>query len=150
MVEANWENGQIIFTPLNLYLEYILLGYDKFLKEHIKDLNLTYGELSYIFNIYYYQPISQKDLADKMYVSEANITKIVKKLEKKEYVTRIVDSNNKSRKLLSLSDEGERIFHIILKYSNEWEQKVTDSLNYKEIETFKHLAYRLSENSADI
>ena len=103
-----------------------------------------------MFNIFCNKEISQKDLADLMYVSEANVTKIVKKLEKKGYLVRHKDENNKSRNLLSLSDKGKLIVNKLVKLSNEWEINLTKSYDMKKRDEIKDLLYELSENSVDI
>lgn len=51
MVDVNWENDRIVLTPTNLYMEYILLSYNNYLKEKLDDIEITYGELTYIYNI---------------------------------------------------------------------------------------------------
>ena len=35
MVEKNWKDDRIVLTPINLYMEYILLSYNNFLKEKL-------------------------------------------------------------------------------------------------------------------
>ena len=80
MVEKNWKEDRIVLTPINLYMEYILLSYNNFLKEKLDDVSITYGELTYIYNIKYYPSISQRELADTLFVSVANVAKMIKKL----------------------------------------------------------------------
>ncbi len=79
MVKFNLDEYKY-FTPLTAYMEFILLNYNNFLKNHLKNSDISNREFLYLFNIFYNKEISQKDLADLMYVSEANVTKIVKKL----------------------------------------------------------------------
>ena len=83
MVDVNWENDRIVLTPINLYMEYILLSYNDFLKKKLTDIEITYGELTYIYNIKFYPSISQRELSETLFVSEANVAKMVKKLVKK-------------------------------------------------------------------
>ena len=94
MVEVNWENDRIILTPTNLYMEYILLSYNNFLKKKLDDVQITYGELTYIYNIKFYPGISQRQLADTLFVSEANVAKMVKKLVKKDLVEKKKDKSD--------------------------------------------------------
>ncbi|MBP3225319.1 MAG: MarR family transcriptional regulator, partial [Methanobrevibacter sp.] len=61
------------------------------------------------------------DLAELLFVSESNVTQIIKKLEKNGYVVRNPDSSNKSRKILNLTTEGKNIVFMILKEMYEWE-----------------------------
>ncbi|MBQ6219309.1 MAG: MarR family transcriptional regulator [Methanosphaera sp.] len=150
MVKFNIDDELKYFTPLTVYMEYILLNYNNFLKNHLKDSDISTRDFLYLINIFFNKGISQKDLADLMYVSEANITKIVKKLEKKGYVVKNKDEKNKSRNLLFLSKKGELIVYQMVKLSIEWETKLTEAYDVDKRDDIKDLFYELSENSVDI
>ena len=125
MVEFNVSEEIKYVTPFTMYMEYILLNYNNFLGNHLKKENITTREFLYLFNIFYNKNISQKELAELMYVSEANIAKIVKKLVEKGYVSRRKDDDNKSRNLLTLTKEGISIVLQLVKITIEWETKVS-------------------------
>ena len=150
MVKFNTKEELKYFAPFTIYMEYILMNYNNFLKDHLKNKDITTKDFLYLFNIFSNKNISQKDLADLMFVSEANITKILKKLEKKGYIERKKDENNKSRNIIFLSNEGELLVYQLVKYSIEWETKVSKFFDIKEMENFKDLLYELSENSVDV
>ena len=96
MDDIDWKNDRILITPINLYMEYLLLSYNDYLLNKLKDVEITHGELTYIYNIKYFSPISQRQLAEKLYVSEANVAKRIKKLVNKGLVKKTKDENNKS------------------------------------------------------
>ena len=150
MVNINWENDRIVFTPTNLYMEYILLSYNNFLKENLDDVQITYGELTYIYNIKFYPGISQRELAETLFVSEANIAKMVKKLINKGLVEKRKDENNKSRNILFLTDKGEEVFIKINVLTCGWERKITKKLSNDKYFEFKEILYELSKESADL
>lgn len=150
MVNINWENDRIVFTPTNLYMEYILLSYNNFLKENLDDVQITYGELTYIYNIKFYPGISQRELAETLFVSEANIAKMVKKLVNKGLVEKRKDENNKSRNILFLTDKGEEVFIKINVLTCGWERKITKKLSNDKYFEFKEILYELSKESADL
>ena len=150
MVNINWENDRIVFTPTNLYMEYILLSYNSFLKENLDEVQITYGELTYIYNIKYYPGISQRDLAETLFVSEANVAKMVKKLVGKGLVEKRKDENNKSRNILFLTEKGEETFVKINVLTCAWERKITRKLSNEKLFEFKEILYELSKESADM
>ena len=150
MVNINWENDRIVFTPTNLYMEYILLSYNNFLKENLDDVQITYGELTYIYNIKFYPGISQRELAETLFVSEANIAKMVKKLVNKGLVEKRKDENNKSRNIPFLTDKGEEVFIKINVLTCGWERKITKKLSNEKYFEFKEILYELSKESADL
>lgn len=150
MVKSDWEDDRILFTPTNLYMEYVLLSYHNFLKENMDDFSITPGELTYIYNIKYFGSISQSDLANKLYVSQANIAKMIKKLEGKGFVKREIDSKNKSRKILSLTAAGEDIFIKVHLLTSQWERDITKKLPNDDLIKFKKVLYLLTQESANL
>lgn len=46
------------FTPFTMYMEYILLNYNNFLKNHLEKEEITTKEFLYLFNIFYNKKIS--------------------------------------------------------------------------------------------
>lgn len=150
MVDANWKNDRIILTPINLYMEYILLSYNDYLKNNLKDIKITHGELTYIYNIKYYHLISQRELAEILYVSEANVAKMVKKLVNKGLVEKQKDDANKSRNILTLTEKGELIFDKINLLTCAWERDITKKFSNEEYFEIKEKLYKLTEESADL
>ena len=150
MVDAKWNNDRIILTPINLYMEYILLSYNDYLKNNLKDIQITYGELTYIYNIKYFPAISQRELAETLFVSEANVAKMIKKLVKKGIVEKQKDETNKSRNILKLTPKGEEVFVKINVLTCAWERDITKQFTNNEFFELKEKLYKITEKSADL
>ena len=149
MDDINWQIDRIILTPTNLYMEYILLSYNNFLKEKLDDVQITYGELTYIYNIKFFPGISQRELAQTVYVSEANVAKMLKKLVKKGLIEKRKDDKNKSRNILFLTKKGEEAFVKINVLTCGWERQITKNLSNEKFFEFKEMLYELTKQSAD-
>ncbi len=150
MNDIDWKNDRIIITPINLYMEYLLLSYNDYLLNKLKDIEITHGELTYIYNIKYFSSISQRQLAEKLYVSEANVTKMIKKLVNKGLVKKTKDETNKSRNLLSLTDKGEELFDKINIITCGWERDITKNFSNEEYFDFKQKLYKLVKESVNL
>ena len=150
MVDVNWETDRIVLTPTNLYMEYILLSYNSFLKKKLKDVEITYGELTYIYNIKYFPSISQKELSETLFVSEANVAKMVKKLVSKGLVEKKKDENNKSRNILTLTEKGEKVFVNVNVLTCAWERQITKEMSNEKYFEFKETLFKLTKESADL
>lgn len=150
MDDIDWKNDRILITPINLYMEYLLLSYNDYLLNKLKDVEITHGELTYIYNIKYFSPISQRQLAEKLYVSEANVAKRIKKLVNKGLVKKTKDENNKSRNLLSLTDKGEELFDKINIITYGWERDITKNFTNEEYFDFKQKLYELIKDSVNL
>ena len=150
MVNAEWQKDRIVFTPTNLYMEYILLSYNNYLKDKLEDIEITYGELTYIYNIKFFPSISQRELAEILYVSEANVAKMVKKLVRKGIVEKRKDESNKSRNVLRLTDKGEELFVKINVITCGWEREITKNLSNDEFFNFKEQLYDMIKESTEL
>ena len=150
MVNAEWQKDRIVFTPTNLYMEYILLSYNNYLKNKLEDIEITYGELTYIYNIKFFPSISQRELAEILFVSEANVAKMVKKLVRKGIVEKRKDESNKSRNVLRLTDKGEELFVKINVITCGWEREITKNLSNDEFFNFKEQLYDMIKESTEL
>ena len=90
--------SKIEYTPKVLVMEYILLKYHNFLKSKLEDKNLSRGDLVFLYNIFYHEPLSQRELAELLFVSEAYVTKMLKKLEKRNILKEKLMITLKARK----------------------------------------------------
>lgn len=130
-------------------MEYLNLRHQSFIKERMKDLDISPGGFTYLVNIHYHENISQRELADVLFVSEANVAKIVKKLEKNGYIERLPDEDNKSRKILKLTEKGQSTTCTLIRMTHVWEEKVTNYLSDGQIDKLKEMLYDLTLESAD-
>ena len=147
MASLNFEEERIEVTPIFYFINYINLIYDNFLKKNFKDI--TPGDFTYLSNIFFHQNISQKELADLLYVSESNVAQIVKRLEKNGYIQREIISDNKSKKILNLTSEGKVVIFSILKQVYAWESKFLEQFSAEEQEIFKKIIYVYCEQALD-
>ena len=150
MVNVDWTNDRIILTPTNLYMEYILLNYNNFLKEKLNDADITHGELTYIYNIKFFPSISQKELAETLFVSQANVAKMVKKLVNKGLVDKKKDKINKRKNIITLTPKGEELFVNINVLTCAWERELTKELSNETLFEFKEILYELSKRAPDL
>ena len=76
-------------------------------------------------------------MARLLFVSESNVAQIIKKLEKNEYIKRTPDVNNKSRKIISLTNNGKNTVFMIIKEMYEWEGEFFKDYSPEDVEKFK-------------
>lgn len=147
MSNLNFDDERIKITPMLLYMDYIGLRFTKFLKENFKEVTPT--DFTYLVNIMYHQNISQKELSEVLFVSEASVAQIIKKLEKKGLVYREVSDENKSKNVLNLTENGKIIVFSILKVIYEWESKFEENYSDDEMDVVKKILYDYADKSID-
>ena len=139
MDNLNFEDERINFTPIILYIDYIHLLQDDYYKRNYE--NITPRDVTYLMNIFYHQNCSQKDLARLLFVSESNVAQIIKRLEKNKLISRIPDVNNKSRKIINLTNEGKLLVFSLIKDMYEWEGEFFKDYDKDDVEKFKMMLY---------
>lgn len=145
MADLNFEEERINFTPLILYIDYIYLLHNDYLKKTYKNLNPS--DVTYLVNIFYHQYCSQRDLAELLFVSESNVAQIIKRLEKNDYIVRTSDEKNKSRKILNLTNKGKNTVFMIIKDMYEWEGEFFKDYSAEDVEKFKKMIYEYSQKT---
>ncbi len=147
MASLNFDDDRLKSTPFFYFINYINVLHDNFLKENFKDI--TPRDFTYLSNIFYHENISQKELAVLLYVSEANVAQIVKRLEKSGYVKREFLKDDNGKKSLSLTDEGESIFNFLLNMINEGESEIFKDYSDEDKMKFKEMLYVFCEGAAE-
>ncbi|WP_407462148.1 MarR family winged helix-turn-helix transcriptional regulator [Methanobrevibacter sp.] len=139
MVDFDFDEEKIMVTPSILFIDYINMQHNDYLKKNFK--NITHRDFTYLANIFYHQNISQKELSELLYVSESNVTQIIKRLEKNGLIERHHDEKNKSRKIINLTDEGKLVIFSLMKIVFEWEGEFFKDYRPEEVELFKKMLY---------
>ena len=75
---------------------------------------------------------------------------MIKKLVDKGLVKKQKDENNKSRNILTLTDNGEDVFVKINVLTCGWERKITKDLSNDDLFDLKEKLYHLTHESADL
>ncbi len=118
-------------------------GEDVILKEC--DLNQT--ELDILTTLYYVSndshTLSPTELYDTMLFSSGGMTKVLKKLESKNYIKRIDNKEDKRSKLVQITEFGKEITAKALKDIVAYEDKYFSKLDINEQEQLKNLLYKM-------
>lgn len=147
MIDLNFDEERILLTPSILYMDYINMQHNDYLKKNYK--NLTHRDFTYLANIFYHQNISQRELAELLYVSESNVTQIIQRLEKNGLIERHPDEVNKSRKIINLTDDGKLVLYSLMKLIFEWEGEFFKNYSSEEVELFKKMLYDYYKKAID-
>ena len=147
MVDLNFDDARLESTPIFYFINYINVIHDNFLKENFKDI--TPRDFTYLSNIYYNENISQKELADLLYVSESNVTQIIKRLEKKKYIKREIIKDNKCKKILSLTDKGKSTLNSLLCIISDFESEFFKNYSDEDKKKMKKIIYAYCEMAAE-
>lgn len=147
MNNSDFKEKNNSFIPVIFYIDYINIEYHKYLNNKFKDI--TPRDFTYLINIYYHPNISQRQLADLLIVSEANVGQIIKRLEKNDLINRDYDENNKSRRIINLTEKGKSRILSLLDASQKWEAKFFEKYDIKDEIKFKEMISDYYQKSID-
>jgi DNA-binding MarR family transcriptional regulator len=125
-------------------------GFEEFFKGHSKDLEINPAESMFLSKIYYQDGISQREIANDLLVSEANITKTFKKLESKELVYKTIDETNNARRNLHLTEKGEKTFEKCIGIFKEFDSVLFDGLSEEQINQMENQVKKVADKSLRI
>ena len=105
------------FPALNM----IIKGHTRFFEDKLEGTDVNPSELPYIIRIGENNgELTQKDLSNLFLVSEPVVARTLKNLEKKGFIIRRIDQENKTRRLISLSSKGFEIREKTLHLEEDW------------------------------
>lgn len=133
--------------PLNLYLNYMSRAYEDFIKRKLNNPYIDPAELPFLIGIYHNEGASQNEISASFRVTEAYVTKMLNKLEKKDLIKREYDPNNKTRKLIYLTNKGREKSLEAIEVIKEWELYLTDDLTDEEKEQFKNIFLKITKKA---
>ncbi len=102
--------------------------YDKQSRTFGTDHELFVAEIHLIAFIGNSENCCISDIAKSMQVTKGAVSQMVKKLEKKGYLIKLVDSENKTRVLVHLTQKGRNAFEGHLRYHEELDVKIFNVL----------------------
>ena len=134
--------------PLYPALSLIIKGHNTFFDVKLEGSGVSAAELPYLLRIYTdNNKLTQRDLCDLFFVSEPVVARTLKNLEKKGFIIRNKDPQNRTRKLLSLTDEGILISKRMFDINDEWEKMIFSNFTSDEIENYKSMTKSLAISS---
>ena len=108
--------------------------------------NLTIAEASAINAIGPDEPKTMKQIAEALGVAVSTPTRTIDRLLEKGFVNRTVGKKDRRKLLIELTPKGKKLLEDIDKENLEIIRKMLNGLSDEEIETFKKILFKISEN----
>jgi len=113
----------------------------------LKASTINQSELDVLAALYYVSDgsftLTPTQLYDVMLFSSGGMTKLLKKLESREFICRVENKEDKRSKLVQITQLGKEITSKALKDIVAFEDKYFAKLDLEEQETFKKLIYKM-------
>lgn len=105
----------------------------------IASMDLSYSDSIFLVNIGKKEGITQEEIAVLLAIDKSAITRSVKGMENRGYVSVIPCETDKRAKRLFLTEEGKKLFADIQKINEEWMNYVLQDLSENEIDDLQKL-----------
>lgn len=110
---------------------------------NLKEFNVTRSDMSFLLKLNEMGKATQKDLAESRNLNNATVTRALERLEKKGFVKRIDDENDKRKRIVLLTSEGKQTINEILKKHESFKKDVFDDFDENELQNLMTLLDRI-------
>ena len=111
--------------------------YTKSINSILKDLNVTLSDFAFLNILYHENNLTQDDLAKKVQYNNATVTRSLKRLEKRGFIKRKQNINDKREKIVQLTPFGREVTHDVIHKLEEYDSYTLRDFNEEEIENCK-------------
>lgn len=108
------------------------------------DINKT--EATALLFVNDYDRSSQTYINSYFLLNKSSMTKVINRLVKKGYVTRIDNENDKREKLIGLTEKGALIIPKIKEELDDWNDYMIENLTTEEKEVFQSVLYKVAKH----
>ena len=129
-----------IESALKQYKKYVQLSLIK------RNIDITFDQWQVLDTIVNNVDIKQTEIAEKTSKDTASVTRIIELLNKKGYVARQTDPNNRRKLILGVSNHGEKQYHKAAAVINECTDKALSGLKEKRLKKLKKVFKTITKN----
>lgn len=112
-------------------------SYTNYLNNALKERDITISQTRILLVLAKNDGVSIDYLAEKTNIGKSSITKSVKILEKKKFLTKEIDPKDNRKKIVKITSTGKEIQKFAIKTNNEIEEKLNHQIGEKEIDDLK-------------
>ena len=112
--------------------------------DYLKDIDLTYTQYVVMMVLWKEKSLNVKALGEKVRLDSGTLTPLLKKLEKKGFITRNRDKEDERNVIISLTEEGDKLKDKALDIPYKMGKCVP--LSSEEVKTLYDILYKLLRN----
>ena len=110
-------------------------------------INITPQQFTTLARLNREDGITQKELADYLMKDYGSITRSLDGLEKRDWVKRQDSSEDRRTKLVFITEQGRKIFNIVLPLQVERNKQLLNGISKKDFELLVNILAKVRENS---
>ena len=116
---------------------------------HLKPLDLSLSQYELLANLLAHRaPLTQQELADRLFVTKGNITGLLQRLEERALVERRTDPEDRRKNHVSLTATGEALAQRAVSLQHELVAEVFGELDEAEVTQLRALLRKVRQGAA--
>lgn len=122
--------------PVGLMVSMIHRTHMIFINDKIKHMDLTAGQIPFLMVLSREEGITQDELAAHFHIDKGVVARALRKMEDKNYLLREIDSENRRRHRIYLTEKGKSTVPKITNIDKEWEDSICSQISkdeYKQV-----------------
>lgn len=117
-------------------------------KIYKNDFDLTIPEWRILARLAEHDKLNAKDVGEVTFMDKSKVSRAVKILEEKNYISRIKDTNDNRANYLSLKEEGRTMYKKIAPKALDWEKQLISVLDASEYRDLMRILEKLDKQVA--
>lgn len=119
----------------------------RYVNHRLKPYNLSEGHFEYFIHIYNHQGLNQKELAERMNLGKAGVTKAVQRLMSEDLIYRKIRESDQRNYGLYITEKGQGYVKLFHEISDELSTAVLNDFTDEELELLFKLMNKLHKNT---
>ncbi|WP_091584572.1 MarR family winged helix-turn-helix transcriptional regulator [Alteribacillus bidgolensis] len=115
--------------------------------KHLKRWELSAAQFDVLVQVGTYQPLTQNELAAKLFVTKGNITQILRRMEELGWVQR---EQVWKKKVISLTDAGNSLFEEVVPHQEQFQASQFQGLEKEEQKQLLNLLKKLQQQNEKV
>jgi DNA-binding MarR family transcriptional regulator len=120
-----------------------------YVNDKMENMDITAGQFPFISVLSDEEGISQEELADHFHIDKGTVARALRKLEDNEYLFRKVDSLNRRRYLIYLTEKGRKAVPTLINIEKEWENSMCSKFSQDDYNNLFDILKVLAINSLE-
>jgi DNA-binding MarR family transcriptional regulator len=120
-----------------------------FAERKLREFDLTFGEQVIIMFLSVHKNVNQDTISKTYMIDKGMVAKTLNKLEKKGFIMRKPNPDNRRENIISLTQKGTDILNNMSAIFNEWNEILYEGMSMDDIACLKNLTGKMVENVAN-
>lgn len=130
------------------FMSLLYRSFQIFINKELKKININSSEVSYFMILARSEKeiLIQDDFVQVLQIDKAAVARSLKSLEKKGFVTKTVNENNKRQNKIVLTDKGFNVIGDIYQAIQKWNTTLEQDIDKEELEVTINTLQKMIEN----